>query len=68
MRKPSSILPLGYRKGTENDLVSTKYSPDSTLVDPVGEKNNKACYCTNFARTMNNVNSLCINSNLRIKD
>ena len=56
--KPSIFLPLEYRTGGEEDPVAIRYSLGWTVVGPIGGRKDEAGYGTNFARTVNSVNTL----------
>ena len=44
--KPGILLPLEYRTGSENDPVAIRYGLGWTVVGPVGERKDEACYAT----------------------
>ena len=66
--KPVIFLSLEYRTGGENDPVATRYSLGWTVVGPIGEKKDEACYATNFARTVNGASTLRGDLSYEIED
>ena len=66
--KPSILLQLEYHTGGKNDPIAIRYSLGWTVIGPTGEKRENTCYSTNFARTVNNTNSLCANPDTDFED